>query len=855
MKLMIIDGNSIVNRAFYGVKALANRDGMFTNAIYGFLATYLRLISEENPCKVVVCFDVRAKTFRHEMYADYKGTRKGMPDELAMQMPILKEILDALGIDRYEKEGFEADDLIGSIAKFCDENGHKSVIVTGDKDALQLATDNTTVNLIVTSRGQTSTKKYDFTAFCDEYGFKPEILCDLKGLMGDTSDNIKGVAGVGEKTAMNLIHNFLNLEGIYENIDDESIKKGVREKLLKDKESAFDSRKLATIIRDVDLDFDINRENLRNDDKLFEILNKLDMKTMISKLNVTANLSKVEKIELVLPKYTEISSVDELKVTGDCYVSGDTDRIAIVCEKSAYIVKNPSKSMLEYIFSQEISKVMHDAKSFLVKIIKKGIVPHGIIFDTALAMYLIDPSLSEYNLADMSEQFLGVQPNLERKQITLFESVENDDDLFVSCVVLQKLYPILKKDLGDMSQLFYDVELPLMTVLANMQTIGVKVDDVELRAYGEKLNIRINELVEEINKLSGEKFNINSPKQLGEILFEKLNLPVSKKTKTGYSTSVEVLEFLRDKHPIIEFILEYRTLAKLHSTYVEGLFKVIQDDGKIHTTFNQMVTITGRLSSTEPNLQNIPVRTPIGSELRKMFVVSDENYVLIDADYSQIELRILADMADDKVMLDAFASGVDIHTVTASQVFNTEISEVTSVMRSRAKAVNFGIVYGISEFSLGNDIGVSRAEAKEYMQNYLEKYSGVANYMEKIKQKAHEDGYVTTLFGRKRNLPELKSSNFNTRSFGERVALNAPIQGTAADIIKIAMVKVYQRMNAEKLKSRLILQIHDELIIEATLDEKDYVASLLKEEMENAFSGKVKLLADYNFGKSWYEAK
>ncbi|MFI3227925.1 MAG: DNA polymerase I [Clostridia bacterium] len=855
---MVIDGNSILNRAFYGIRALANKDGMFTNGIYGFLTTYLKLINEENPDKVVVCFDVRAKTFRHEQFADYKGTRKGMPDELAMQVPVLKEVLDAMGIDRYEKAGFEADDLIGTISKFCDDNGHNCVVVTGDKDSLQLASNSTTVNLVSTRMGQTTTKKYNYDVFCEQYGFDPMILCDLKGLMGDVSDNIPGVKGVGEKTAMTLLHAFKNIEGIYENIDDSIIKKGAREKLIADEENAYKSRSLATIVRDVEFDFDINQHIERDDDKLLEIFNNLDIKSLISKLNLVAsdkNEVEIPQITLEMPKFENITRTGELLIKGECFVAGDLEKIAVICDNYAYIIENPTDEMLKYLFSSSFSKIMHDAKGLLVKLFEKGINPEGIVFDTALAMYLFDPSRSEYDLEQMCEQILGVKPDIKEKEISLFEAPSEDDEVLMTAVMILKLYPMLKSRLGEMKSLYYDIELPLMTVLAKMQTIGIKIDIDELRIYGEKLLIRIEKLRDEIYELAGMNFNINSPKQLGEVLFEKLNLPAGKKTKTGYSTNVDVLEFLRDKHPIIELVLEYRTLAKLHSTYVEGLIKVIKDDGKIHSTFNQMVTTTGRLSSTDPNLQNIPVRTPLGAELRKMFIVTDENYVLIDADYSQIELRILAHMAQDEVMISAFEQGIDIHTVTASQVFDTPIDEVTSLMRSRAKAVNFGIVYGISQFSLGNDIGVSRAEAKKYIDSYLEKYSGVAKYMENIKKKAYEDGFVTTLFGRRRDLPELKSRNFNMRSFGERVALNTPIQGTAADIIKIAMVNVDSRMKKEKLKSRMILQIHDELIIEATLDEKDYVSKLLQEEMENAFCGKVKLSVDYNVGNNWYEAK
>ncbi len=518
-----------------------------------------------------------------------------------------------------------------------------------------------------------------------------------------------------------------------------------------------------------------------------------------------------------------------------------------------YVIENPSLDDLAYIFSEKVQKVMHNPKDFMVKLLEKGIKTENLVFDSALAKYLLDPSASEYDLFEISEEMIGFKPEIKEKELSLFEMEPSDDELEWKAYILSLIYD--KFDLGEMKDLYFDIELPLLTVLADMQYQGIRIDTVALKVFGKELFAKIEVLTEEIHALASEKFNINSPKQLGEILFEKLGLPVIKKTKTGYSTNVDVLEALKGKHDIIEKILEYRTLSKLHSTYVEGLLKVVKKDGKIHSTFNQMVTTTGRLSSTDPNLQNIPVRTELGSKLRYMFTACDENHILIDADYSQIELRILAHISGDEVMIDAFEKGIDIHTVTASQVFGVPLEEVTSIMRSRAKAVNFGIVYGISEFSLGIDIGVSRGEAKKYIDSYLEKYSGVSAYMKNIKEQAHKDGFVKTLFNRKRDLPELKSKNFNMRSFGERVALNTPIQGTAADIIKIAMVNVYKRIEKEKLKSRLILQIHDELIIETTLDEKDYISTLLKEEMENSFEGKVKLLVEAHAGKNWYEAK
>ena len=876
MKLLAIDGNSLVNRAYYGIRPLSASDGTPTNAVYGFLSILQRLIGDEAPDALCVTFDLPAPTFRHERYDGYKAQRKGMPDELAVQMPILKEVLDALNIPRYELAGWEADDILGMISKKCEADGWECVIVTGDKDSLQLVSEFTRVKHVKTRAGQSETKDYTVAAFLEEYGFEPVKMIDLKALMGDASDNIPGVAGVGEKTALELVRRFGSVYEIFAGLDGLDIKDSVRKKLEAGRESAEMSFELATIRVDVPIEF-IAQSNLRSEpdnDRLYEIFKRLGFLRLTEKFGLkppggaSAAARTIEGPEII-----EVTTADECaallgKLEGACCVAlrldlefFDVVAIAIPGERKAFVLRKGVSvgydGALEVILSDSVKKAGHDVKDVMRRCIDNGIGTGGWVFDSALAAYLIAPTDSNYSIARVSERYCGYAPGAsgdDDGQMTMLSDAGKS--LAEEAYSVGLLQSALGKKLQEMEleKLFYEIELPLCAVLAEMERDGFLVDSEALTQFGEALADGIEKASKQIFDLAGETFNINSTKQLGAILFDKLLLPAPKKTKTGYSTDIEVLDLLTGKHPIIGLIKSFRELSKLKSTYADGLLKVIGLDGRIHTHFQMTVTATGRLSSTEPNLQNIPVRKEIGGELRKMFVAGDGN-VLVDADYSQIELRILAHIAGDPVMLSAFEQGEDIHTVTASQVFGVPVGEVTSVMRSRAKAVNFGIVYGISAFSLANDIGVMPREAKAYIDSYLEKYSGVRGYMADIVESAKKQGYVATLFGRRRYLPELKSPNFNTRSFGERVALNMPIQGTAADIMKIAMINVSHRLRAERLSAMLILQVHDELIVECPEHEAEAVALVLREEMEGAARLSVPLVAETRAGKSWFEAK
>ena len=875
VKLMVIDGNSILNRAFYGVRLLTNHEGLFTNAVYGFLSTLLRLREEYQPDRIAVCFDVRQKTFRHEQYEAYKGTRKGMPDELAVQLPVMHEVLEAMGIPCLEKPGFEADDLLGTLSRQANENGDTCLLVTGDKDSLQLIGGGTHVLLVVTRRGQTTTTDYTTEVFREQYGFDPIHMIDLKGLMGDTSDNIPGVPGIGEKTAMGLVQKFGTVQAVYDNIDDPFIKNGQRKKLLEGREMAEKSLMLATIVRDVPLEMSASEipAPVPDNDALYQLFTRLEFKNFITKFGLEAPQEPAAECPAVT--CTPADTVQELKdfVAGRERVVLTAPRsaaaVCLLCGTESKIARADSfgtagwREVLAWLFSGEIPLILHDGKELLCTLMREGIPPAGVMFDTALGAYLLNPAESGYTLDRVALAYLRreIPDSRDYEDENAFSllggSEQAPETLCVHAQVIEELAQDImpKIELEGMHDLYYDVELPLMTVLAEMQVIGFEADADALRTFGQSLSGRIAELTAEIYREAGEEFNINSTKKLGEILFDKLELPVIKKTKRGYSTNIEVLEALRGYHPIAEHLIEYRQLTKLQSTYVDGLLKVIDpDDGRIRSTFQQMATATGRLSSTDPNLQNIPVRQELGSELRHMFRAK-EGCVLVDADYSQIELRVLAHIAQDETMIEAFRSGTDIHTVTASQVFRCDPEEVTPLMRRSAKAVNFGIVYGISSFSLAKDIGVTVKQAGEYIDNYLETYHGVRDYMERIKEEARENGYVSTMFGRRRYLPELKSKNFNIRSFGERVALNTPIQGTAADIIKIAMVRVSRRLKRENLRSRLILQVHDELILEAPEDEAETAKKLLIEEMEQACTLAVPLRVDAACGRDWYAAK
>lgn len=876
MKIMVIDGNSILNRAFYGVRLLTNHEGFYTNAIYGFLSTLFKLQDEEMPQHTIVCFDVKEKTFRHKKFETYKANRKGMPDELAMQLPVMKDILDKLGITRCEKAGYEADDLIGTISRIVGESGNECVIVTGDKDSLQLVDDGISVRLVTTKMGQSTTTKYDEQTFIEKYGFKPIQLIDLKALMGDPSDNISGVKGIGEKTANELIKLFGSLENIYKNIDSKQIKKSVYNKLILGEQDAKNSYWLATIDRNVPID--INPLNLPDEfideTALLDIFNKLELKTFINRLGLNSlNDNAFEQKEIEILNIIDFNDIKNLQLENNekpvfVHVNKPQSAICVHIDDKYYIIKAHQFTedewfeILRRIF--KLNVIMHDAKDQIVNLMNLGINTDGITFDTCLAAYLLNPAEGSYDLQrvalaycqielkdpefDNEDAFLGLIDNEEvSKQLAKWTQA-------IECIY-NEIMPKLKAQ-PELENLYYKLEFPLMAVLADMQIIGCKVNADLLREFGVNLDERIELLTNEIYDYAGGEFKINSPKQLGEILFDRLGLPAQKKTKSGYSTSAEVLEAIAGYHPIVNAVLEYRQLTKLKSTYVDGLLKVISPvDGRIHSHFQQTVTATGRLSSVDPNLQNIPVRTDIGRELRKMFVAKDENHVLIDADYSQIELRVLAHIAQDQAMIEAFKNGKDIHAATAAKVYGVNIEDVTSQMRSSCKAVNFGIVYGISDFALAEDLGISRKQAGEFIKSYLETYTGVNKYMNDIKANAKEKGYVETLFGRRRYLPELSSKSFPIRAFGERVAMNTPIQGTAADIIKIAMLRVWKRLKAEGYKTKLILQVHDELILEAPLDEREQVTKLLKEEMQNAIKIDVPLVAEANFGHDWYTAK
>ena len=850
MKLLVLDGHSIIHRAFYGIRPLSAPDRTPTNAVYGFLTIFMRILGEENPDAVAVAFDTAEPTFRHEQYDSYKATRQRMPDDLAVQLPLLKEVLSAMSIKYFELPGYEADDIIGTIARSGDRLGAETVIVTGDKDSFQLITDTTRVLHLKTKTGQSQSFNFDILAFREEYGFAPSLMVDLKALMGDSSDNIPGVPGVGEKTALALIRNGGDLKNIYGNLTSPDIKDSVRKKLEAGRNSAFMSYDLAKIDCEVPLDLNVTELawNRQYKPSLFDIFKRLGFSRFIESWNLDTrkNADSAEASDAVLPR-REIISAMQLLELADKLAAAETAAILSVsaldsleCSDGAEIYTISDRplciQLLENCAARGIKFVSHNVKDFMRRILEAGCSLPEFSFDAALAAYLIEPTETAYDIARLSAKYLP----------------DGGEGAQALCLLYRPLSDKLRENRAE--KLFYEIEMPLCGVLAEMEHAGFLVDRNALFSLGESLSDDISALEVEIWQLVGYEFNISSPKQLGEALFEKLMLPHGKKTKTGFSTNADVLEALRDKHPIVGKILDYRTLSKLKSTYCDGLLKVIESDGRIRTSFQMTVTATGRLSSTEPNLQNIPVRTEQGSEIRKMFV-SPPGYVLVDADYSQIELRLLAHISGDAVMIEAFLNGEDIHAVTASQVFGVPIKEVTSAQRRAAKAVNFGIVYGISDFSLAQDIGVTRAEAKKYIDSYLEKYSGVRAYMKDIVARAREDGYSETLFGRRRSLPEISSANFNIRSFGERVALNMPIQGSAADIMKIAMISCHRRLKAENLSARLILQVHDELIVECPEETAERVTTLLCEEMSHAATLSIPLDVDAHIGKSWLEAK
>lgn len=864
-KLLILDSNSILNRAFYGVRYLSAKDGTPTNAIYGFLNILLKLIKEQEPDYICAAFDVKAPTFRHKQYEGYKAQRKPMPEGLAAQMPLAKDVLRAMGVTILEKEGYEADDIIGTVARLCEESEISCFIATGDKDDLQLASDKTKVILTVTKSGYNETIIYDDKAVKEKYHVTPTEFIDVKALMGDPSDNIPGVKGVGEKTAMSLIEKHHSIEYIYENIDDIGLKGAMLQKMKDGREMAFMSKELATINRNTPIEFNAEEcvfDGFENNGELYEILKRLELNSIIKKLDLSDGDNVKENEDIFKDFSYQVGDKNMIsgdKVTVVLDFDGDNISSVAVGLGNNAVVLNEQDDIKELLEDDSIAKVMFDVKEAIVKL-NCRIDIKNIADDTAIAAYLVDPAKNEYTIEKLASEYFGtVIEKPEVKQLSLLDDVETDrSEYLAKCAVA---LGVLNERIGDkikengQEKLYQEVELPLVTVLAHLEINGFLVDDHQLKEFADKLGEKIDALTNEIYMLAGEEFNINSPKQLGVILFEKLELKPVKKTKTGYATNADVLEKLRDKHPIVNFIMEYRQLAKLKSTYCDGLRAVVNPNThRIHSVFTQTVTVTGRLSSTEPNLQNIPTRTELGREIRKMFVAK-EGYVLVDADYSQIELRVLAHIANDETMINAFRNNEDIHAVTASQVLGIPLEDVTKEQRSSAKAVNFGIVYGIGEFSLAQDLHISVKEAKAYIESYLEKYHGVRNYMESIKEQAKKDGYVKTMLNRIRYIPELKSPNYNIRQFGERVALNTPIQGTAADIIKLAMVRVDNRLINEGLKSKLILQVHDELIVEAYKDEVDKVKQILSEEMQGAMELNVPLKVDMSTGHSWYDAK
>lgn len=848
MKLLVLDGNSILNRAFYGIKLLSTKDGRFTNGIFGFMNILFSLRENYKPDAVAIAFDVKAPTFRHKMYGAYKGNRKGMPEELAQQMPVLKELLKSLGYTLIECEGWEADDVIGTLAKNC-ADGDTCYIATGDRDSLQLVDSKVNVLLSAPRGGKTETIVYDTDKIVQDKGVEPLRLIDVKALMGDASDNIPGVAGIGEKTATDLIQKYGSVDYIYEHFDELELTKSVRAKLAAGKDMAYLSRELGTIRTDapVNTDYAAYVPGKTDEQTAKSILTDLEMVKFIEKLglkDIVVTNSSVSCVEVKEASLSAEEIIQQIQNEKNCYFLADPSFETAYVNLGQTVVKTDFSVLIDILADDSIAKYTADCKSLYSYAVRHDLRVRNLAFDTLLAGYLLNPNSSDYSIGTLADAYrVSVQ-------------METEEPLMHDAAILRSLCDKLADAIRENGEemLLHDVEIPLSEVLASMENCGFKVDFAGIHEYGQMLETRVNELVDSIYGYAGEEFNINSPKQLGVILFEKLHLPVKKKTKTGYSTNAEVLESLVDEHPIVSAILEYRTVQKLKSTYCDGLLKVVTEDGRIHSTFQQTETRTGRLSSTEPNLQNIPVRQELGKELRKFFI-ADEGKVLIDADYSQIELRVLAAVADDKNMIQAFQDGDDIHAITASEVFNMPLSMVTPLMRSRAKAVNFGIVYGIGAFSLSKDIDVPVYEAKRYIQNYLTHYSGVARYMEDVVSKAKEDGYVTTLFNRRRYLPELNASNAIQRAFGERVAKNMPIQGTAADIIKIAMVKVYKRLLEEKMETKLIMQVHDELILEAPEKEAEKALVILQEEMENAVHLSVPMSVDAHIGKTWYEAK
>ncbi len=898
-KLVVIDGNSILNRAFYGImgsKMLMTADGTYTNAVYGFLAIMFKMMDEVNPDYMVVAFDVKAPTKRHELYKEYKGTRKGMPDELASQMPIIKEVLKAMNIKVIEMAGYEADDILGTLAKYGEEQGLEVKLLTGDRDSFQLATDKTTIMLPRTKGGKTETEFFDRNKILETYGVEPKQMIEVKGLMGDTSDNIPGVPGIGEKTALTLVKEYGSIDNLYQKIEngEATVKGKTKEKLVENKELAELSKTLGTINVEAPIEKDLEDFKVRewNKPEVYKLFKELRFNRYIdrfnllteavssttseeSEMNFDVSILKAEEKQEIFDKIKEskelyyLSGIKQVE-NANLVIAKEIERLYIyVPEKNnVYVVDfKLYENELKEIFEDEtILKISHNIKIDFILFKQQGINVKNFMFDTKIAGYLLNATSGAYTISDLSSLYLNYDVEQssakeENEQTSLFDSIEKKEEydlkLATEVFAMFKLKLILEEKLKEINsyKLFTEIEMPTAEVLADMQYTGVYVDEKEILKFGEHLKATLEELRIDIYKQAGEEFNINSTQQLGKILFEKLGLTAGKKNKNGYATDVETLEKIREEHPIVSKILEYRKIMKLNSTYVEGLLPYIHEKtGRIHSYFHQTVTATGRLSSTDPNLQNIPTRTELGKKLRKVFK-AQHNKIFVDADYSQIELRVLAHESNDEIMVNAFKSDEDIHTICASQVFKVPIDKVSKQLRSRAKAVNFGIVYGISDFGLAEQIDIKRKEAKEYIDQYLETYSGIKKFMADVVEHAKEKGYVETDFGRRRYIPELTSKNYMVRQFGQRAAMNTPIQGTAADIMKIAMIKVYNELNKRNLKSKIVLQIHDELLIETELDEKEEVYQILRESMENAVQLRVPLKVEIEEGKSWYQAK
>lgn len=848
-KIMLIDGNSLLNRAFYALPMLTNAEGQYTNGVYGFLTMLYKVMEQEKPTHIAVAFDRRAPTFRHEQYDGYKAKRTGMPDEMASQMPVLKEVLTAMNIRIFEMDGYEADDILGTLANIAHQKGMEVVLVTGDRDVLQLVKPD--VKVIITKRGITDVEVYDEQAITERYGIKPEQLIDVKGLMGDASDNIPGVPGIGEKTALRLIKQFGSLECVLEHIDEVSGDK-LKKLLTEYREQAIMSKQLGSIQCCVPIDDDLDKCRCKGPDavKLKEIYQRLDFKSLLSKIPqnndeefagkdpIGSDVYNVADDDDIEQLGKNLSNVNELCVYSNDVLSLSEDELKVY---NISVKRSVPDIVAAVLSNPKVYKHVYDAKRLIVSMNKSHINVEGIDFDAMIAAYLLDPSQNNYDIKRLVKQYLEIADDAASHAGYLWR-------------LMNIMLPQIKEN--EMNALFYDIEMPLTRVLADMEINGFTVDVQMLKELADDFERMIDGLTKEIYVLAGEEFNINSPKQLGAILFEKLKLPVGKKTKTGYSTDIEVLKQLQLQHDIVPKIIDYRQLTKLKSTYIDGLMNMADPiTHKIHSNFNQTVTVTGRISSTEPNLQNIPVKTELGHQIRKAFVPSSPDYLLLDADYSQIELRVLAHMSRDQNMIDAFLKGQDIHARTASEVFGIPLEQVTPLMRSRAKAVNFGIVYGISDFGLARNIGISRSEAKQYIEQYFARYNGVRRFMDETIEFAKKHGYVTTMFKRRRYLPELASSNRTVRSFGERAAMNTPIQGTAADIIKKAMVDIYSALKENEYRSKLILQVHDELIIEVHRDEVDEIKDLVKDKMESVVKMDVPLVADIHVGENWYDAK